>query len=443
MTSASVTLLLVGIVTLNIVWGYPWTGMFSACAAMLLMGWFINRVMRPSLKIDFSLPNSAPAEQSFHLTTHARNRRRLPSMEVTVSFVDPSARPRSWRWWRATQTNSYEVSQDRRPIASLRPSEVVNLNGTLRYLKRGVQSLPDVLVTSSFPFHLFRSSKTYASQTEIAITPRPLTGEEDSIAQGLLNTLGGWSHRLLSGDALDYTGSREYEVGMPVRRWDFPSWARLGKPIVREFQSPSIRMVLLVVDTASEPTDDRGGSISKEQLLERLLSLAATAVNELSRKNVQVRLYVTGESTSHDTVAAPTHCRSDSETLLIRLAAAEPVEASQSDTQICEVLEQIGRSPVLVISTRSEPGFASAMQGNASMLRVDGPDRGLPQPSLPPAARQEREKGHEREQVDQRDTIRKSDSGHPSDSQASNPASGLHALTQVGQPATETSDRIR
>ncbi len=68
----------------------------------------------------------------------------------------------------------------------------------------------------------------------------------------MLDAFGGWSHKLLSGDALDYTGSREYQVGMPVRRWDFTSWARLGRPIVREFQSPSIQLVTLIVDTSRE-----------------------------------------------------------------------------------------------------------------------------------------------------------------------------------------------
>ena len=387
MTPASVTLLLVGIVTLNIVWGYPWTGMFSACVSMLFVGWLINRLMRPQLKLDFSLPNSAPAQQSFQVQTHAKNARRVPSMEISVAFVDPTDRPRSWRWWRKPPANEYSVEQENRAVSMLRPSEVFDQRSSLTFSKRGIQDLPDLLVTSSFPFHLFRSAKRYNSETQIAITPRPLTGEEDTVAAGLLNTLGGWSHRLLSGDALDYTGSREYEVGMPVRRWDFVSWARLGKPIVREYQSPSIRMVMLIVDTSPEPKRDgqtRDAQTSDNERLERLLSLAATAVNELSRRSVQVRLYVTGESTASNAVAAPTHARSDSESLLIRLAAAEKVTEKDADQQVIEVLDQVGRSPVLILCGRSKPDFQRATQSNVTLIRVDLPTTTPPESKMRP-----------------------------------------------------------
>ncbi len=49
----------------------------------------------------------------------------------------------------------------------------------------------------------------------------------------------------------DYVGSREYQIGMPVRRWDFASWARLGKPAVREFAGHSDTLLVIVVDTSS------------------------------------------------------------------------------------------------------------------------------------------------------------------------------------------------
>ncbi|MCG8648681.1 MAG: DUF58 domain-containing protein, partial [Pirellulales bacterium] len=51
MTAASVSALLIGIITLNIVWGYPWTGMFSASLSMLTIGWIVNRLMHPRLAV--------------------------------------------------------------------------------------------------------------------------------------------------------------------------------------------------------------------------------------------------------------------------------------------------------------------------------------------------------------------------------------------------------
>ena len=45
MTPASASVLIISIMTLNIIWGYPWTGMFAATLSMLTVGWLINRAM--------------------------------------------------------------------------------------------------------------------------------------------------------------------------------------------------------------------------------------------------------------------------------------------------------------------------------------------------------------------------------------------------------------
>ena len=60
MTPASVSVLLFGIVTLNIIWGFPWTGLFSACVGMFVAGCMIHFITLPSLNSSYSLPSSAP-----------------------------------------------------------------------------------------------------------------------------------------------------------------------------------------------------------------------------------------------------------------------------------------------------------------------------------------------------------------------------------------------
>jgi uncharacterized protein (DUF58 family) len=230
--------------------------------------------------------------------------------------------------------------------------------------------LPDVLVTSHFPFYLFQNVFRCPVQTEIAITPRLLRGDEDAVTKGLLDALGGWSHKLLSGDALDYTGSREYQVGMPVRRWDFNSWARLGRPIVREYQSPSIQLVNVVVDTSSEhPTTRR--RVEDYPALERLLSLAATAVTVLTQRLVRVRLYITNEEVSEQSASPSLLMPSDSESMLIRLAAGGPVAREEADARLSRWLETVGRAPTLILTARGEQTLPSSrFSSHMTILRV-------------------------------------------------------------------------
>ena len=382
MTPASVSLLLLGIVTLNIIWGFPWTGMFSACVGMFLSGCLIHFATRPLLACHFTLPSSSPSGQSFSVTIHARNLRILPALDFTLSFAQPKTARRRWFRRRQTSLPAYWVRETAIRNTVLRSGETADLNTSLQFFRRGIHPLPKIIIRAGFPFHLFESTVVYPSAGTIAITPRVLAAD-DTAAKGLLDNLGGWSHRLLSGDELDYTGSREYEPGMAVRRWDFPSWARLGVPIVREFQSPSIQKVFLIIDTG---LDEQIGSRSdtEESHFERMFSLAATAIQKLSRKSVQIELFVTGESQSNPDFSGSSSIATDSESLLIRLAAAESVPVASADEQLVRMLEIAGRSPSLILSTRSLLNLKTNANPHAQIIRICDTDLSIPTEALEP-----------------------------------------------------------
>lgn len=376
MTGASASLLVMCIVTLNIIWGYPWIGMFSACLSMMVLGWVIHRLMRPQLSFGLSLPCSSPAGQPVSVLLHSRNAGRLPAMDLRIDFLADDKRQRRsmmsrWQQWRSRFHDGprYRVLSAAQVLPLIEPGHQVSLRTTIAFDRRGIHPLPDVLVTSSFPFHLFRSVSRHSSQTQIAITPRPLSGDEDPVARGLLDALGSWSHRLLSGDALDYTGSREYQTGMPVRRWDFTSWARLGRPIVREFQSPSIQLVNLIVDTSCDGSDSSDAEHA-DPMLERLLSLAATAVLSLGRRMVRVRLFLTSEVSQSQACTAPM-MSSESQPMLIRLAAADNVASQLADSRIAEALDLVGRTPTLILTSRADVSHHRALPAGVTVLNLD------------------------------------------------------------------------
>lgn len=355
MTAASVTVLLICIVSLNIVWGYPWSGMFAACLSLLLVGRITNWLTRPRLEIGFSLPRSTPAGQPFAVVTHAKNVGYLPAMTLRIGFKAPRKR-------RANAEAGFSLREPH-AVSLIQPGQRIHRSGSVQFDRRGVQVLPDLIVTSTFPFHLFRSSQQFQTFTSIAVTPKLMVGDEDDLTRTLLNALGNWSHRLLAGDALDYTGSREYEVGMAVRRWDFSSWARLGRPIVREFQSPTIQMVTLVVDTAC----DKGQDPSQ---IERVLSLAATAVTDLTRKSVRVGLFIPHAESSNTQFSEAGFSTGDSESLLIRMADAQLVEPAESNRQIERVVGQMRHTPLLILTTRKEIAI-DAKASQVTVLRID------------------------------------------------------------------------
>lgn len=365
MTGASATLLVIGMFTLNIIWGYPWNGVFSACFSLMLVGAIINRVMRPHLDLNFTLPQSAPAGEPIPVVVHARNVSRLPALDLTAAFS--SAAPSGNR---QSMQATHDVLTPMCAIPIIESGEHVKIPCSLLFRRRGMHTLPDVRIQSFFPFHLFRSNRQHSSSIQIAITPRPLSGDEDAIARGLLNAFGGWSHKLLSGDALDYTGSREYRVGMPVRRWDFKSWARLGRPIVREFQSPSMQLVTILVDTAVVDSDMLADD-KTDPALERVFSLAATAILSLTQNLIRVRLCITSEETESQIAALQVVTPTDCESLLIRLATARPVSGDVADDRLSQLVDQLGRTPTLLLTSRPSGSLPLERSSGVSVLRVD------------------------------------------------------------------------
>ena len=364
LTAASTTLLFFSVLTLNIVWGYPWIGMFAACVSLLLVGWVTNRVFSPRLRVGLKLPTSACAGESWAIRQHLENVGRLPAMELRGRFDLGHGKRTDW-------SGDAEFALRRIPARGW-----ATVSGTLCVERRGVWQVPDVIVESLFPFYLFRATRRIPSEATIAITPRLLHASEEPAIRMALTVVSGWATQQAAGLSAEYVGSREYQEGMSVRRWDFASWARLGRPIVREYTTPSLQTISIVVDTAIESDEGFRRRVERTRLLERLLSVAATVLVERGRGDVGFRLFVTDQAEApgepsrapSGIVATP----SDIEPLLIRLASADSVSAEVADRQIASFLTRTSRSEAMVLSTRENPGFLNAGVGRVNLIRVGG-----------------------------------------------------------------------
>ncbi len=362
MTTTSITLLLACIVSMNVVWGYPWLGMFAACVAIATIAGATCWIFRPSLRVDIKLPLSARATEPFQTQIHLTNRRRLPALDLSVGFDPLSLRISSYLGRHRQRVDASAA----KPMNLIRAQGHAVTRASLCYARRGIYTLPPVLIESSFPFYVFRIARRIKVATSIAITPLPLGLAEASLARTMLQTIEQLSSRINAGDSLEYTGSREYQVGVSVRRWDFGSWARLGRPIVREFQSSALQTVWLFVDTCAQPGMTRENS---ENHLERLLSCAAAVIPEWLNRRVRLRLYVTSEVPSSDGVQTLHGSVSDGESLFIRLAAADFVENDVARERLSEMFEFANRNPVLLLTARDSLPLAIDIRSNCHIVR--------------------------------------------------------------------------
>ena len=348
MTVASVVALLTLIMTMNVIWGFPWSGMMGGCLAVLIGGWAINRLMRPRLSMSLTLPRSAIAGQPFSVAVRLVNRRFFPALDLRIGWHREGVRD----IYASTSNEDWDASPPV-SVTHLRSGDQLKWQGSMRFYRRGIRKLPPFQVTSSFPFYLFHDRCSLATDTEIAITPAPLSADDDPMARVMLSAVGDWAKQLVAGAPVEYVGNREYEVGMHVRRWDFASWARLGRPIVREYQSPSIQAVTLILDT-SEPSvierEPRAAARTKEWLFERLLSLAATAVVDISNRRVRLQLRLTSDEPMTEMATPGTLNNEGSEPMLVRLAGATSVEAEQGQRRLIDLIDASRSQPILLMS---------------------------------------------------------------------------------------------
>jgi uncharacterized protein (DUF58 family) len=382
MTVASVSVLLASFMTLNVIWGFPWSGMMGGCFALLVVGFTISRVMRPILKLSVSLPRSAVAGHPFSVNVRLTNSRNVPAMNLRIGWHREGVRDifhrDTQRQWDASPSVSVDL---------LRGSEQMQWHGAMRFDRRGIHALPPFQVASTYPFHLFHYRKPVGTHTKIAITPAPLGVDDDPATRIMLTAVGDWAKQLVAGAPVEYIGNREYQEGVAVRRWDFASWARLGRPIVREYQSPSIQAVSMIVDTSRLETESgarsntRRGRRQADELFERLMSICATAIADISSRRIHLQLFLTSESDADlPGYKSAIQAGEGNELMLVRLAAAKPMAPELAESRIRDAIESSRSRPILLFSLleldhEQRESLGADLPPNVTYLPVKPPRR--------------------------------------------------------------------
>ncbi len=270
--SANVAMLAI-IASFNAVWGYPLVGILSALTALMVIALIGNRWFRPRLRLSLRMPAMVSAGNVADAVLDVENIGGAPCFDVRVDAVKL---PSSWR-----------IVSAERNIREMSPGASTTCRLRIRLDQRGEFTLPTLHFQSTFPFQLFRTNASSDQDGVIVVSPGRTHFQTAEIAQWLFAAgvqRGGYR----VGQSLQYAGSREYNRGDAVRRWDYAAWARLGRPTLREFDHPSNGNLTIVVDTflvgPSRTRDDDD--------FEYRLSIAATIIESLRMVPCTVHLLV-------------------------------------------------------------------------------------------------------------------------------------------------------
>ncbi len=155
------------------------------------------------------------------------------------------------------------------PLPRLAPGEKTTLNLSLTPEKRGVIILDDLRICLPDPFGIFqRCRKADAHKDKLIVLPHRYRLPPLDLPGHARFQLGGEAASSTLGQSGDFTGVREYRPGDPLRHIHWKSWARTGKPIVKEYEDVFFPRYGLILDTFT-PAEDA-------DLFEEAVSVAAS-----------------------------------------------------------------------------------------------------------------------------------------------------------------------
>jgi uncharacterized protein (DUF58 family) len=278
------------------------TLMLALLAPAFVFSWFFQA----RFSVTRALPRFGTAGQTvnYSVTVENLSAQRQGGLTLLENLAGP--RP-GFAEWRAVQfaenrrTRSFQVSPRRRmnPFqpAKLKPGAVPPMaprgRGEVRMellpLRRGVLRFSGATLARPDPLGLFRSFVHAPAPQAMLILPKRYPLPPITLPGAMRYQEGGVAMASNIGRSEEFVALRDYRHGDPLRHIHWRSWAKAGRPIVKEFEDEFFVRHALVLDTF---TDEPHGDI-----LEEAVSVAASfACTVLSQESLLDLLFVGAQS---------------------------------------------------------------------------------------------------------------------------------------------------
>jgi uncharacterized protein (DUF58 family) len=124
-------------------------------------------------------------------------------------------------------------------------------------LRRGVIRLHDLRVMLPDPFGLFQKPvRVKAPPATMLVLPRRYPLPTIELPGGAAFKITGETNTNTIGNSGEFVGLRDYRPGDPLRQIHWKSWARTGRPIVKELEDTHYPRYGLILDTLSNDRTD-------------------------------------------------------------------------------------------------------------------------------------------------------------------------------------------
>jgi uncharacterized protein (DUF58 family) len=242
---------------------------FAFLFCLLLVSVIFSGFFRARFALSRQLPRYGTVGEPVAYSVAVRNlssklQRGLVLMETLqdprASFLQfweglrPSRRLPSFRLAKSRRPLS-QASIKEQPVPAVLPGAEVTVPMQLWPLQRGRLRFTGAAVARTDPFGLFRSFAEVHAPQSMTILPRRYAVGRLPLPGTLKYQPGGITLASSVGESEEFVALRDYRHGDPMRFIHWKSWAKVDKPIVKEFQDEFFVRHALVLDTYAGPHD--------------------------------------------------------------------------------------------------------------------------------------------------------------------------------------------
>jgi uncharacterized protein (DUF58 family) len=266
----------------------------------------------PKLRITRNMPRYATVGEPLEYQVVAENPGRRMEKGLVLIEVPPDPRPGfeelvrarepheaernafdrfvgyyRWEWLVAKKTGA-RFSEIRLPDIPARGSASAGV--TVVPARRGRLRLEGAAVCRPDPLGLLSACRVVDCPDEVTVLPKRYRVPETGLPGGKRRRqAGGVALASSVGDSVEFVSLRDYRPGDPLRRIHWRSWAKAGRPVVKECQEEYFIRHALVLDTACPP--------EKEAVFEEAVSVAAGfAMSSRSRESLLDLMFAGGSA---------------------------------------------------------------------------------------------------------------------------------------------------
>lgn len=176
----------------------------------------------------------------------------------------------------------------RTPLGPVPAGASVELSMTLVPLRRGTARMVGCDLGSIDPLGVYRSVLQTGHPSTLVVLPRILRIPNLKVGGGRGIATGTGNTGINAGDSGEFRSLRDYRPGDPLRRVHWRSWARTGRPVIRDFLDESRARLAVLLDTFADPDG------ATAAIFEDAVTVAASLTAAIAEGRETIRLVGAG-----------------------------------------------------------------------------------------------------------------------------------------------------